>query len=285
MKTKDLVQRALKKDQSAMEELIHLTEKKARAIAYKQTNNEDIASDSIQEAYIATFKNLDKLHDQDNFEAWFYTILKNKIKDIATSSKAKLDKETSTFTDLERSEMDDVNFESTLTDEKQQWQPEANVNYEELKDGLHAVIQELNDSQRYAIISFYFENESIKEIAEEQNVSINTVKSWLNYGRKNIKSSIETLRQKNASFYSITPIPFLMYYLDDFMAGGTIVIQESVIIKSVIGTSFVSSISASITKAFSTFKSKIVAHKLISGVTCCCFNDRDCSRCTSKSTD
>ena len=60
---------------------------------------------------------------------------------------------------------------------------------------------------------FHIEGYSIKDIATVLGCSENTVKSRLNYGRKNIKAKAEELQKKGYKLYSYTPMALLTYLL------------------------------------------------------------------------
>ena len=53
-----------------------------------------------------------------------------------------------------------------------------------------------------------------KEIAEQMEVEENTVKSWIRRAKLSIKDMIEELRSQNKSFYTVAPLPFLAWMLD-----------------------------------------------------------------------
>lgn len=69
------------------------------------------------------------------------------------------------------------------------------------------MIDTLSAEQRMCVLMFHFENMSISEIAQTMNCSENTVKSRLNYGRKNLKVKVEELQKKGYRLYSVAPIP------------------------------------------------------------------------------
>ena len=64
-------------------------------------------------------------------------------------------------------------------------QPELSYIKEETKELVHYLLDELSDEQRMSILMFHIENASISENAQAMDCSENTVKSRLNYGRKN----------------------------------------------------------------------------------------------------
>lgn len=64
-------------------------------------------------------------------------------------------------------------------------QPELSYIKEETKELVHYLLDGLSDEQRMSILMFHIENASVSEIAQAMDCSENTVKSRLNYGRKN----------------------------------------------------------------------------------------------------
>lgn len=63
------------------------------------------------------------------------------------------------------------------------------------------------------LLLFHIEGISIREIAQALNCSENTVKSRLNYGRKNLKIKAGELKKKGYRLYSLAPLPLLLYLL------------------------------------------------------------------------
>ena len=61
--------------------------------------------------------------------------------------------------------------------------------------------------------TYYYDEMSVKEIASSLDISENTVKSRLNYARKQIKSGVENYEKHGIKLYGLSPIPFLMYFL------------------------------------------------------------------------
>jgi len=75
---------------------------------------------------------------------------------------------------------------------------------------MREILDSLPADQRAVVSMFYYEQMSVKEIAEELGVSENTVKSRLNYGRKKIETQVKALEKKGTKLYSLAPLPFLL---------------------------------------------------------------------------
>ena len=231
---KELISRARKKDNEAIAEIIQLTERKAYFIAYKVVNNEATAKDIVQEAYIQAFQKLDQLSDDSKFESWFNQIVSHKALDYTKSKQGK--NKPVEFSSLDDEE-DRLEFEANIKNDKASFEPEASMNYKELQEGVQGVLNELPENQRLALMMYYFEDMSVSEIADVYGVSGNTVKGYLAYGRKKIKTIIESMREKGVSFYGVAPMPFLTWMLHDQMAKTAVShVSKDIIIKTV-GTS------------------------------------------------
>ena len=65
------------------------------------------------------------------------------------------------------------------------------------------ILGTLSPEQRVVTELFYYENLSVKEIAEELGVSENTVKSRLKYARNKIEAGVKELEKKGTKLYSL----------------------------------------------------------------------------------
>ncbi len=189
-------------------------------LALKYMKSEDLAEDIMQEAYIKAFKSLDKLTEAEKFSSWLGVIIANTAKNALIKKKAVL------FSELDNEDFDD-DFEKTIEDERKSNQPEASVCSKETQELVHMMLDNLSDEQKICMLAFYIDNLSIKEIATALDCSENTVKSRLNYGRKNIKAQGEELRKKGHTLYGLAPLPFLLYLLktEQISIGTNIVMQ------------------------------------------------------------
>lgn len=175
-------------------------------LALKYMQNEEAAKDVLQDAYIRAFSKLDMLDNPEAFSGWLGIIVANTAKNALQKKKPML------FSDIMTDE-ENESLEYQIEDENTQSQPEIAYTRQETQELVQELISSLSEEQRMCILMFHIEGESISEIAEALNCSENTVKSRLNYGRKNLKVKAEELQKKGYKLYSIAPTPLLVYLL------------------------------------------------------------------------
>lgn len=199
-----LVQKAQQMDPDAMNALFEDCRDPIYYFALKTVGNADIAEDITQEAMIDIFRNLDKLKDPAAFQAWSREITYRQC-----LHHIKKTPETTVSEDEDGHSIFD-----TLEEENTAFIPDAAVENEDFRKTVHAMIDSLPAEQRAALLLFHFDDLSIKEIAQIQQVSENTVKSRLNYARKAVKSSVEDYEKKNGiKLHSFAIAPFLAWLL------------------------------------------------------------------------
>lgn len=183
--------------------LYNATYKSKFYLAMKYMKNEDDAQDVIQEAYMKAFDKLDTLADAEAFPAWLGRI-------VANTAKNELAKKNPTlFSDMV-SDDEELEFEESIEDENIENQPELSYTRQETQELVREMIDSLSDEQRLCVLMFHIEGQSIKDIAETLKCSENTVKSRLNYGRKNLKSKAEELQKKGYKLFGIAPVFLLL---------------------------------------------------------------------------
>ena len=173
----------------------------------KYMKNEDEAMDVLHDSYVKAFERLSGLQDANSFPGWLSTIVAN------TARNALRDRHTVNFSDMQREDQDGETFEYSIADENMTAQPEMACTTKETQEMVQELIGSLSDEQRMCVLMFHIEGYSIKDIATVLGCSENTVKSRLNYGRKNIKAKAEELQKKGYKLYSYTPMALLTYLL------------------------------------------------------------------------
>lgn len=187
--------------------LYESTYKKKMYIALKYMKNEDAAMDILQDAYMKAFSKLDTLKDPEKFPGWVGMI-------IANTAKSALEKKNPLlFSQMEQDNDEGEAIAYEIEDEDTWNQPELAYTQQETQELVWELIDSLSEEQKLCVMMFHIEGISIKDIAETMGCSENTVKSRLNYGRKNIKEKAEELQKKGVKLYSSAPIALLVYLL------------------------------------------------------------------------
>lgn len=153
----------------------------------KTVNNSELASDLTQDAFIEIFQTIGSLKEPVAFVNWSKKIAYHRCTAYFRKKRDLLLDEN----EEEQSVLD------TIVEEREEFIPDEALDKEELKKTIHEMIDSLPEEQRTAIMMRYFDEISVKEIADIQGVTEGTVKSRLNYGRKAIKSSVEEYEKKN----------------------------------------------------------------------------------------
>ena len=175
-------------------------------LALKYMNNEESAKDVVQEAYIKAFSKLNTLEQPETFSSWLGTI-------VANTAKNELQKKNHMLFSSTAVNAEEEAFEYQIEDSDWRNQPENAYSRKEIDTLVRELINSLSEEQKMCILMFHIEEMSISSIAAALNCSENTVKSRLNYGRKNLKAKVEDLQKKGYKFYSVAPVGILMYLL------------------------------------------------------------------------
>lgn len=206
MEIKEAVIKAQNGDQSAFSFLYEETYKSKYYLALKYMKNKEAAEDVLQDAYLKAFSKLGTLKQPEAFEGWLGMIVANTAKNMLVKKNPLLFSEMAVDQEGEEYVYD-------VEDEDSENQPELAYTREETKELVHILLDGLSEEQRMAILMFHLENASISEIAQAMDCSENTVKSRLNYGRKNLKIQAEQLQKKGYKLYAVAPVLLLVYLL------------------------------------------------------------------------
>jgi len=149
---------------------------KLRYFAFSLTANHEDADDLIQDTFVKALTNKDKFDPATNLKAWIYTIMKNTF-----INKYRKDSKVSTVIDNTK----DLYYlnNSNLSGEAQ---PDSVYNHSELEK----VINALSDDHRIPFL-MHFQGYKYKEIAEQLDLSIGTVKSRIFFSRKKLMEKLK----------------------------------------------------------------------------------------------
>jgi RNA polymerase sigma factor (sigma-70 family) len=143
-------------------------------VCLKYLTDPETAKDAVMDLFEELAKKLLR-HEVTHFKGWLYTLAKNhclmKLRSSGRVRTLSVDPES-----MQTAE------ELHLKDKQEQ---------EEQFDRLEICIEKLPDDQRTAIRLFYLENKSYKEIETATGMEWNKVRSYIQNGRRNLKSCLQ----------------------------------------------------------------------------------------------
>lgn len=201
----DLVERAKNGDQDATTQLYKMTYNNvSMTVRSVAPLDEDTAFDIMQNTYVKAFHNLSQLKEPEAFRGWIKTISRNLTIDYLRKKKVVL------FSQMVSTDSDEaIEFE----DERTENLPDIVIDQKETRRLVDEILSGLPEEQRIIITMHFYEQLSVKEIAEILGISEGTVKSRINYGKKKIRVEVEALEKKGTKLYGLAPIPFLLLLL------------------------------------------------------------------------
>lgn len=193
---------AQKGDSAALNELFNAYYNDVYYFALKTVKDEELACDITQETFVEIINTLGQLQAPGAFVTWMKQITYHQCTRYFKKKKDVL---------VDEDEEGNSIFD-TLAEERAEFIPDEAMDQADFRQTILAMIDELSEEQRSAVMMLYFDELSVKQIAEIQGVSEGTVKSRLNYARKAIKSSVETYEKKNGiKLHSVAILPLLLW--------------------------------------------------------------------------
>lgn len=182
----ELVYLALQGDTSAFDWLVLRYQPMAQQIANRTIGNEDLAQELVQEAMLQAYLSLDKLRDPECFKSWLYGIVLNICRRHLRRRKVML-------FPLDTVMMDWGNEPLSID---QTSNPQQVVEQEEQYATLLKAIDTLSHRNRLAILLFYQEQLSLKEVADRLDISVSAVKGRLHKSRHQLKEKLQPLQER-----------------------------------------------------------------------------------------
>lgn len=219
-----LVTQAQKGKQDAMNDLFSEFYNDVYYFALKTVKDSDIACDITQETFLEIIRTIDKLKEPAAFVTWMKQITYHQCT-----------RHFSKKTDVLVEEDEDGNtLFDTLADESEGSVPAEVLEQEEFRRTILDMIDQLTEEQRSAVLLYYFDELSVGQIAQIQDVSEGTVKSRLNYARKAMRKSVEAYEEKTGTkLHSIALLPlFMLFFGKEKMPAAKVALVRSAVAAS-----------------------------------------------------
>lgn len=202
----ELVGRARRGDTDAVSALYERTYSKVYYTVKSMIKNEDDVLDVLQDAYLKAFTHLTSFEGGEKFLPWVKQIAANTARDRLRRKTPAL------FGELTADETQ-TPAEERIPDERPAFLPEASLDAAETQRLIREILDSLPDDQRAVVGMYYYEELSVREIAEALGVSESAVKSRLLYARRKIEARVRDLEKKGTKLYGAAPLPFLLFLL------------------------------------------------------------------------
>lgn len=174
LQERELVVNVQKGDMQAFEQLFELYKSKALRTVYLMTRDKNISEDIVQEVFVSCYTSIKELKNPEYFKTWFYRILTRTTWRYMEKEKRLIPVE-DIFEKLENQ------HEKSLLDKLEQ---------KESSNFLYQEILKLQPKLQTTLILYYYQEFSVKEIAQTMGCLEGTVKSRLYTGRRRLKISL-----------------------------------------------------------------------------------------------
>ncbi len=159
-------------DKAAFGRLIEAYQRPVYNLAYRMLNNSGEAEEAAQEAFIRAYTRLDSYNPAHKFSTWMLSITSNYCIDLIRKRRALL-----------LSIDEPLPAHPALQSEKSQG-PESQMVTNEQQEMVQALLQELPEDYRQAVVLRYWYEMSYDEIAEVMNTTVSAIKSRLFRARR-----------------------------------------------------------------------------------------------------
>lgn len=162
-------------DPFAMEQIFHAHWENVFDAAFKKLGDEALAQDITQEIFISLWEKRSKLELTGDLSGYLYGAVKHRIVDYYRSNAIK---------DDHRNEL------AFLMNQKKVNAPDENLIFQDTAREVEAAMQCLPERMRLVISMSRQEDKTVKEIAGELNVSVQTVKNQITAAMKILRENL-----------------------------------------------------------------------------------------------
>jgi RNA polymerase sigma factor (sigma-70 family) len=146
----------------AFAEIVRSFQDMAYATAYAILGDFQLAQDAAQEAFISAWRKLSQLREPEAFPGWFKQIVRTECNRLTRRKRPE-------FTSLELEMKIPSAFDC----------PQGAAERNEVKRFVHSAIEQLSENDRVALVLFYLEGQSQRDIATFLEVPVTTVSKRL----------------------------------------------------------------------------------------------------------
>ncbi|MBQ3270722.1 MAG: sigma-70 family RNA polymerase sigma factor [Clostridia bacterium] len=178
MEESRLIGLASQGDAAAFNSLMGMHERRMYAVALRMCGNAEDAQDCLQEAMLRVYRAISGFKGQSSFSTWLYRITMNTCLDELRKRKNRPSTSLDGLVDAGWSPVDAGET------------PERHTLRREVRQTLQAMISELPEDMRAAVVLRDIQGYSYDEIAEMLDTNVGTIKSRISRGRERLREKI-----------------------------------------------------------------------------------------------
>lgn len=182
----ELMLRVKRGDREAFRELVERHQRSVIQTIYRSIGDSWESEDLAQRVFVQVWRSAQRYEPTAKFTTWLFTIVHNAILNEYRRRGRRGAESLDALTQRE----DDGNTGAQFAD-AQAPDPARAVSERELQERIAAVVRQLPDNQRTAVVMCRFEGFSYEEIAKTLGCSVPAVKSLLHRARETLKEQLK----------------------------------------------------------------------------------------------
>ncbi|MFH1615239.1 MAG: sigma-70 family RNA polymerase sigma factor, partial [Planctomycetota bacterium] len=176
----ELLKASMQGDAAAFETLVKNYQSFVCAITYSATGDVGKSEELAQETFFSAWRDLAQLKDLNKFRSWLSSITRNIIRNSFRSQKRDIMNKAASMDQVENTGIRDSEpIETAITSEQQAVVKQA--------------LQQIPTKYREPLVLFYRQEQSVKEVAEQLELSEEAVKQRLSRGRNMLKEQVAAI--------------------------------------------------------------------------------------------
>ncbi len=180
----DWLARARRGDPEAFANLVETYQRPVYNLCYRMLYNASDAEDAAQETFLRAYKSIKRYDENRSFVTWLLAIAAHYCIDQIRKQKMKI---------VSMEELPSLNMSDG------QPNPELSVSRKEEQEQVRALLENLNPTDRAAVVMYYWYDLSYSEVAAALSLTESAVKSRLHRARRNMAQDWNERRSQTTS--------------------------------------------------------------------------------------
>ena len=205
----DLVQKARAGDRQAMAAIYEQSYPELWRTVRILVRGEEETADILHDSYVKAFSRLDQLSQEEALLPWLRRIAVNTARDQLRKSKPLL------FSELTEEAEDPLPEQA---EQNPALLPDQALDRKETARLVREMLEALTEGQRAVLGLYYYENMTLRQIAELLEIPEGTVKGQLRGGKRKVEARVRALEREGVKLWGLAPLAFFRAALRELPA-------------------------------------------------------------------